>query len=162
MSQIKINDQDQKAFNKYKLISLNARNSLKNQKKTINMLNDFDGNLKELFEGEMGKKKLKINLIEYQLFKLKSDSVGTENKFDVLKRKNRCKEEELHLAKKNKHYLIKDNKNIKKNFLSTNIKLYRLYNKFKFKKLEDILEKYQKETYLNEFHKSQVLHNKFR
>ena len=42
MSQIKINDQDQKAFNKYKLISLNARNSLKNQKKTINMLNDFD------------------------------------------------------------------------------------------------------------------------
>ena len=75
MAQYTIDNQHQKAYDKYRLISLNVRESLKIQEKTMKNINDLENKMKELSNAELEKKKLKINLLEYQVFKFKSDSI---------------------------------------------------------------------------------------
>ena len=144
---------------KYQVISLTAKRSLKMQKGLFNELRDFDLRCNDMYEEEVETKKYRFNELEYNVFKIKSNTLEIEKTIAHIKDKISEKLESVKNLKK-KNIKIKENiYTIRKKYLKTQIKLFNIYRSLKVKSLEDIINKFKDERIQYQGYYSLVRYN---
>lgn len=138
-------DKNSKQYDKYRVISVTAKRALKMQKGLLNDLKEFEGRCNDKYEEEIEMKKYKFNELEYNVFKIKSNTAEIEKSIADTKNFINSRVDEIK-AIKIKNIKLKDNCiSLRKKYLRTNTKLLKIYRSLKVKSLEDIIKRFKDE-----------------
>ncbi len=148
-----IND---KTHEKYQVISLKAKRTLKSQEINYNNLIDYEKNLREHYENEIEKKRNTYNFLDYQVFKIKSNNIGLESMLDHLKKKSKNLQEKIVLQKKKMKEIVNEITIIKKDLLFDRVIINKICSGFNAKSIDDAIMMYQDDNIIKEKNSVQV------
>lgn len=151
-----IEEINEKTSEKYKVIALNAKRSLKSQETNYNNLIEYEKNYKEHVEKEIEKKINTYNFLDYQVFKIKSNNVGLESMLENLKKKAKNANEKINLQKKKMKELINEIHIIKHNLLVDNVIINKICWGFKVKSIYDVIKLYNNDKVIRDDNCTQV------
>ena len=127
--------------------------SYKRQKNLNNDLIDYDNKFNENYDEELKNKKAKFKELEYHVFKIKNTTVTIQKKIEEIRLKTASISENIKLIRKKNLKLNEERKIIRKEYLETKIQLLQIFQKLKFKSLDEIILQFNTESkgYINHF-----------
>lgn len=127
------------------------------QKGLVNELKDFDKKCHEIFEDEIDIKKYKFNELEYNVFKIKSNTEEYEKSLFEIKEKKMNLEEIIRNIKKKNLKIKEIIFAIRIKYLKTRTKLLKIYSSLNVKSLDDIIKRFKDERLKYQGYNSMVI-----